>query len=211
MALIGALYRISLLALSIGPPPRLYVLDDWPYMLLCLFAKEGGEPCGFILERLLSNDDLTQGAIVRSGTLAARSSRTRRYNRHWFILKDAVLAWYPSASVSFVLIHHSVETRLLKRTAYILMAFRIPTSLMDMSICEYFCLAIFEHYSNKRSRADTIAPRSRPLQSTTPTSKSQRLTRSGTSARTVKLVGMSGSRSSRRSCSSARTRVKVSR
>lgn len=40
-----------------------------------------------------------EGATVRSGTLSVRGSKTRRYYKHWFILKDAVLAWYPSSTV----------------------------------------------------------------------------------------------------------------
>ncbi|SCV72662.1 BQ2448_4199 [Microbotryum intermedium] len=39
-----------------------------------------------------------EGAVVRSGGLSVRTARTRRYYKHWFILKDSVLSWYPSST-----------------------------------------------------------------------------------------------------------------
>ncbi|GAA6057393.1 hypothetical protein JCM3770_000741 [Rhodotorula araucariae] len=39
-----------------------------------------------------------EGATIRSGSLAVRSSRTRRYNKHWFVLKDSVFSWFPSST-----------------------------------------------------------------------------------------------------------------
>ncbi|BGP37017.1 Sterol 3-beta-glucosyltransferase [Rhodotorula kratochvilovae] len=39
-----------------------------------------------------------EGATIRSGSLSVRSSRTRRYNKHWFVLKDSVFSWFPSST-----------------------------------------------------------------------------------------------------------------
>ncbi|GJN87689.1 hypothetical protein Rhopal_000644-T1 [Rhodotorula paludigena] len=39
-----------------------------------------------------------EGATIRSGSLSVRSSRTRRYRKHWFVLKDSVLSWFPSST-----------------------------------------------------------------------------------------------------------------
>jgi sterol 3beta-glucosyltransferase len=41
-----------------------------------------------------------QGATIRSGSLSVRGSKTRRYHKHWLILKDNILSWYPSSAVS---------------------------------------------------------------------------------------------------------------
>ncbi|GAA5879316.1 hypothetical protein JCM16303_003163 [Sporobolomyces ruberrimus] len=38
-----------------------------------------------------------EGTTVRSGSLSVRS-KARRYNKHWFILKDSILSWYPSST-----------------------------------------------------------------------------------------------------------------
>ncbi|GAA5901774.1 sterol 3-beta-glucosyltransferase [Sporobolomyces salmoneus] len=38
-----------------------------------------------------------EGTVVRSGSLSVRS-KARRYNKHWFILKDSILSWYPSST-----------------------------------------------------------------------------------------------------------------
>ncbi|SCZ92669.1 BZ3500_MvSof-1268-A1-R1_Chr5-2g08087 [Microbotryum saponariae] len=42
-----------------------------------------------------------EGAVIRSGGLSVRTARTRRYYKHWFILKDSVLSWYPSSTDPF--------------------------------------------------------------------------------------------------------------
>ncbi|GAA5918240.1 hypothetical protein JCM5296_005784 [Sporobolomyces johnsonii] len=39
-----------------------------------------------------------EGTTVRSGSLSVRSGKTRRYHKHWFVLKDSVLSWYPSST-----------------------------------------------------------------------------------------------------------------
>ncbi|BGP21994.1 Sterol 3-beta-glucosyltransferase [Rhodotorula toruloides] len=39
-----------------------------------------------------------EGATIRSGSLSVRGSRTRRYRKHWFVLKDSVLSWFPSST-----------------------------------------------------------------------------------------------------------------
>ncbi|KPV76709.1 glycosyltransferase family 1 protein [Rhodotorula graminis WP1] len=39
-----------------------------------------------------------EGTTVRSGSLSVRSSRTRRYGKHWFVLKDSVFSWFPSST-----------------------------------------------------------------------------------------------------------------
>ncbi|GAA6061722.1 hypothetical protein JCM10212_004954 [Sporobolomyces blumeae] len=38
-----------------------------------------------------------EGTTVRSGSLSVRS-KARRYHKHWFILKDSILSWYPSST-----------------------------------------------------------------------------------------------------------------
>ncbi|GAA5991543.1 hypothetical protein JCM10908_005753 [Rhodotorula pacifica] len=39
-----------------------------------------------------------EGATIRSGSLSVRGSKTRRYHKHWLILKDSILSWYPSST-----------------------------------------------------------------------------------------------------------------
>lgn len=39
-----------------------------------------------------------EGATLRSGSLSVRGSKTRRYYKHWMVLKDGALAWYPSST-----------------------------------------------------------------------------------------------------------------
>ncbi|GAA5860234.1 hypothetical protein JCM3774_000351 [Rhodotorula dairenensis] len=39
-----------------------------------------------------------EGATIRSGSLSVRGSKTRRYHKHWLILKDNILSWYPSSA-----------------------------------------------------------------------------------------------------------------
>ncbi|GAA6041186.1 hypothetical protein JCM8097_008332 [Rhodosporidiobolus ruineniae] len=39
-----------------------------------------------------------EGATIRSGSLSVRGSKTRRYHKHWFVLKDSVLSWFPSST-----------------------------------------------------------------------------------------------------------------
>jgi sterol 3beta-glucosyltransferase len=38
--------------------------------------------------------------VLKSGWLNKRATRTKRWIRHWFILKNDVLSWYQSSSVS---------------------------------------------------------------------------------------------------------------
>ncbi|GAA6009840.1 hypothetical protein JCM11491_000834 [Sporobolomyces phaffii] len=38
-----------------------------------------------------------EGTTVRSGSLSVRN-KTRRYNKHWFVLKDSILSWFPSST-----------------------------------------------------------------------------------------------------------------
>ncbi len=39
-----------------------------------------------------------EGATLRSGSLSVRGAKTRRYYKHWTVLKDGALAWYPSST-----------------------------------------------------------------------------------------------------------------
>ncbi|GAA5971340.1 hypothetical protein JCM11641_008313 [Rhodosporidiobolus odoratus] len=39
-----------------------------------------------------------EGATLRSGSLSVRGNKTRRYHKHWFVLKDDVLSWFPSST-----------------------------------------------------------------------------------------------------------------
>ena len=39
-----------------------------------------------------------EGQTIRSGMMSKRSNRTRLYQKYWFVLKDAVLSWYPSSN-----------------------------------------------------------------------------------------------------------------
>ncbi|KZV92112.1 UDP-Glycosyltransferase/glycogen phosphorylase [Exidia glandulosa HHB12029] len=36
--------------------------------------------------------------VLKSGTLNKKAQRTKRWNKHWFVLKDDVLSWYHSSS-----------------------------------------------------------------------------------------------------------------
>lgn len=38
--------------------------------------------------------------ILKSGSLNKKTQRTKRWVKHWFVLKNDVLTWYQSSSVS---------------------------------------------------------------------------------------------------------------
>ncbi|KAH9824137.1 hypothetical protein DFH28DRAFT_879949, partial [Melampsora americana] len=46
-----------------------------------------------------TEEEEIEGKIIRAGTLAKLNSSkfTHRYSKHWFILKDSILSWYPSS------------------------------------------------------------------------------------------------------------------
>ncbi|KAG8686054.1 Sterol 3-beta-glucosyltransferase, partial [Ceratobasidium sp. 395] len=37
-------------------------------------------------------------AVLKSGTLSKKAQRTKRWNKHWFVLKNDVLSWYQSSA-----------------------------------------------------------------------------------------------------------------
>ncbi|GAB1517484.1 Sterol 3-beta-glucosyltransferase [Rhizoctonia solani] len=39
--------------------------------------------------------------VLKSGTMSKKAQRTKRWNKHWFVLKNDVLSWYQSSSVIF--------------------------------------------------------------------------------------------------------------
>jgi sterol 3beta-glucosyltransferase len=51
--------------------------------------------------------------VLKSGSLNKKTQRTKRWLKHWFVLKNDVLSWYQSSSVSgrisFDSLQHSVD------------------------------------------------------------------------------------------------------
>ena len=64
--------------------------------------------------------------MLKSGSLFKKTQRTKRWIKHWFVLKNDVLSWYQSASVRFICWRH-VFSALTPNV-------RIPTSRMASSI-----------------------------------------------------------------------------
>ena len=140
--------------------------------------------------------------MIRSGSISARGQRTRRYYRHWFILKDAALSWYPSSAVSRTL---SLPDPILTLSLH-----RIRTSQTGISTCESLEILSLINSDPLRSTVTTAPPSKHPP-STPLTSRSRLPTRSGTLLPIARRVETIGSRLSRRSSFVVRTRARVSR
>ncbi len=58
---------------------------------------------------MLSNPrctDISQDQILKSGSLNKKAQRTKRWIKHWFVLKNDALSWYQSSAVSSSFVFH---------------------------------------------------------------------------------------------------------
>jgi hypothetical protein len=67
-----------------------------------------------------------QDQVLKSGSLSKKAQRTKRWIKHWFVLKNDALSWYQSSSVSFFLYLHMPANT---------MSLRTPTFPMGLRIC----------------------------------------------------------------------------
>src|SRR5882762_2210456 len=85
----------------------LLVLQGYMYLTnshLCFFAHMPAREvcCSFISQKNLYLDQRNvQDQILKSGTLNKKAQRTKRWIKHWFVLKNDALSWYQSSSVGF--------------------------------------------------------------------------------------------------------------
>lgn len=66
-------------------------------MLLCTYAGERGA----VISNAIDSASLIyylQDQVLKSGTLNKKAQRTKRWIKHWFILKNDALSWYQSSS-----------------------------------------------------------------------------------------------------------------
>lgn len=68
---------------------------------LCFFAHmPSREVCIiFLIWRSMLMFGAPQDQILKSGSLSKKAQRTKRWIKHWFILKNDALSWYQSSSV----------------------------------------------------------------------------------------------------------------
>lgn len=101
------------------------VLQGYMYLTnshLCFFAHMPSREVSLHdIASLLSHTisySAVQDQVLKSGTLSKRASRTKRWNKHWFVLKNDVLSWYQSSTVCkvFYLVVHYAHSRIDFRT-----------------------------------------------------------------------------------------------
>lgn len=108
----------------------LIVLQGYMYLTnthICFFAHIPSREVRRGANQRLFCGGLTglQDQVLKSGTLNKKAQRTKRWNKHWFVLKDDVLSWYHSSSV-----------RLLRRSGQTIdKQVRTRTSLMVCLTC----------------------------------------------------------------------------
>lgn len=51
--------------------------------------------------KTVSSIDFFQDQVLKSGSLNKKAQRTKRWIKHWFVLKNDALSWYQSSVVSF--------------------------------------------------------------------------------------------------------------
>ena len=51
---------------------------------------------------------ILQDQVLKSGSLNKKAQRTKRWTKYWFVLKNDVLSWYNSSSVSFTHCEYAV-------------------------------------------------------------------------------------------------------
>ncbi|BGP13097.1 hypothetical protein JCM10213_000900 [Rhodosporidiobolus nylandii] len=80
-----------------GLPEREEVIAEYPCWLFRSILLQGflyitaGHLCFYAFLQA------KEGATIRSGSLSVRGA-ARRYHKHWFVLKDDVLSWFPSST-----------------------------------------------------------------------------------------------------------------
>lgn len=88
--------RISLLATTECPPPRIHVHYFEAHLLLRLSPQESGRLFPSVLVKYHTNS--LQHEAAKSGYLSKSGKRNPKYNRYWFRLKGDVLTYYASST-----------------------------------------------------------------------------------------------------------------
>lgn len=91
--------RSSLLAILTISAQRVHVLDSSSYLLLCSHAGQRGELRVHIDCAIADK----QNAVVRTGPLYKKASRTKLNTKFWVVLRNDVLSWFESTAVSILL------------------------------------------------------------------------------------------------------------
>lgn len=82
---------------------RLHVSDKFIPVFLRAYAIKRGPYSKLDDVIMMAPDVVEQDQILKSGSLNKKAQRTKRWIKHWFILKNDALSWYQSSSVrSFV-------------------------------------------------------------------------------------------------------------
>jgi hypothetical protein len=76
----------------------LYVPNQVIFVLLCSYAIPRGS---YRTSKLypVYGVALEQDQVLKSGFLNKKAQRTKRWIKHWFILRNDALSWYQSSSV----------------------------------------------------------------------------------------------------------------
>jgi PH domain len=106
----------------------LYVPDKFAPMLFCSYAYKRGELLKEFASKLWTIMFASQNQVLKSGSLYKKAQRTKRWIKHWFVLKNDALSWYNSSSVR----HNALESKL----KYSHVTTRTHTSLMELSISD---------------------------------------------------------------------------
>lgn len=88
----------------------LHVPHQYLSLFLCSYAFKRGSrhavlPCPPFLYTFVLQDQ-----VLKSGSLNKKAQRTKRWIKHWFVLKNDALSWYQSSSVSSItsLVYHNL-------------------------------------------------------------------------------------------------------
>ena len=76
------------------PPLPVYGIDMCAAVLQGYMYLTNSHLCFF------AHMPIREDKVLKSGSLNKKTQRTKRWVKHWFVLKNDVLSWYQSSSVS---------------------------------------------------------------------------------------------------------------
>lgn len=76
----------------------IHVSDKLISVFLCSYVITGGR-YSLHHERMICDWGPAQNQVLKSGSLNKKAQRTKRWIKHWFVLKNDALSWYQSSSV----------------------------------------------------------------------------------------------------------------
>jgi hypothetical protein len=69
-------------------------------MFFCSYAnKRGWHPVHMHASLRFLISVVAQDQVLKSGSLNKKAQRTKRWIKHWFVLKNDALSWYQSSTV----------------------------------------------------------------------------------------------------------------